>query len=165
MPLATLGKQLAGTDSDSGMFSGSFQEALLSRPLLPLLLFTPTLGEMSRGARQELGTPGSLEKEACASQRSDDVQFPGASVGTPGHSGRQTVFVLPNKRLSVSLLLSGNNVCADEVDSVMECCQGPGSPPSLLFPTLGMLSGYSYFIIFGKYPKEKNKNIYLHTQR
>lgn len=56
MPLATLGKQLTGADSDSGMFSGSFQEALLSRPLLPLLLFTPTLGEMSRGARHELGT-------------------------------------------------------------------------------------------------------------
>lgn len=117
MPLAALGEQLAGADSDSGMFSGSFQEVLLSGPLLPLLLFTPTLGEMSRGARQELGTPGSLEKEACASQRSEDVWFPGASVGTPGSSGRRTVFVLPSTRSSVvGLLLSGNNVCADEVD-------------------------------------------------
>lgn len=86
-------------------------------------------------------------------------------MGMPGRSGRQTVLVLPNTRSSVSLLLSGNNVCADEVDSVMDYCQGPGSPPSLLFPTLGMVSGYSYFIIFGKYPKEENKNIYLHTQR
>lgn len=102
MPLATLGKQLAGANYDSGMFSGSFQEALLSRPLLPLLLFTPTLGEMSRGARQELGTPGCLEKEPRASQRSNYVQFPGASVGTPGRSGRQTVFVLPSTRSSVS---------------------------------------------------------------
>lgn len=69
------------------------------------------------------------------------MQFPGTSVGMPGHSGRQIVFVLPSPGSSVSILLSGNNSCADEVDSPVEQCQGLGSPLSLLFPTLGMHSG------------------------
>lgn len=58
VPLPTLGKQLAGADSDSGMFSGLLQEALLSRPLFPPLLFTLTLGEMNRKDWTRIENPG-----------------------------------------------------------------------------------------------------------
>lgn len=59
----------------------------------------------------------SLEEESRASAWSGDVWFPGASVGMPGRFGRHSVFALPSAGLSVSILLSGNNGRADEVDS------------------------------------------------
>lgn len=45
------------------------------------------------------------------------VWFPGASAGVPGCFGKHTVSALPSVGSSVSVLLSGNNGCADEVDS------------------------------------------------
>lgn len=43
--------------------------------------------------------------------------FPGASAGMPGCFGKHAVFALPSVGSSVSVLLSGNNGCAHEVDS------------------------------------------------
>lgn len=45
------------------------------------------------------------------------VWFPGASAGVPGCFGKHAVSALPSVGSSVSVLLSGNNGCADEVDS------------------------------------------------
>lgn len=64
-----------------------------------------------------MGTLDPLEEESRASEWSSDVWFPGASAGMPGCFGRHAVFALPSVRSSVSFLLSGNNGCADEVDS------------------------------------------------
>ena len=42
--------------------------------------------------------------------------FQVAALGLLGHFGSETVFILPSTRLSVTVLLSGNNGRADKVD-------------------------------------------------
>lgn len=59
-PLATLGKQLAGLTLTLERSQGCSRKALFDRPLLPLLLFTLTLGEMYERVSTELGIPDPL---------------------------------------------------------------------------------------------------------
>lgn len=56
--LATLDKQLAGLALTLEHFQGCSRKALFDRPLLPLLLFTLTLGEMYRKVWTRIGNPG-----------------------------------------------------------------------------------------------------------
>lgn len=58
-----------------------------------------------------------LWERPCASQREMVTSgFQVAAVGLLSHFGSKNMFVLPSTRLSVTVLLSGNNGHADEVD-------------------------------------------------
>lgn len=56
--LAIPGKQMAGLALTLEHSQGCSRKALFDRPLLPLLLFTLTLGEMYRRVWTRIGTPG-----------------------------------------------------------------------------------------------------------
>jgi hypothetical protein len=57
-----------------------------------------------------------LEGEACASQRSDDGWFSGGCSWYTGPFWKGEYVCLAKYKLSVTVLLSGNNGCADEAD-------------------------------------------------
>lgn len=70
----------------------------------------PGVFGVGRGRREGTGDP------VLHSRKRVTNGFQVAAVGRLSHFGSENMFILPRTRLSVTVLLSGNNGCADEAD-------------------------------------------------